>query len=103
VRGEELVDVLGTGVADSLEEALRRLHLGLDDGEAAVLLGRDLEDRGTDPGKALLVSLREQTGVEHDLLGADDIARPVMDFDRADVGLIGLHGKASLSGGGWNE
>jgi hypothetical protein len=46
------------------------------------------------------MGLAEQAGVEHDVLGADDVARPVMDIDRADELLIGLHWKTSLSGGG---
>jgi hypothetical protein len=57
VRGEEVVDVLGTGVADSLEEALRRFDLGLDDREASVLLRGDLEDRRADSGESFLVGL----------------------------------------------
>src|SRR5207248_1415640 len=49
VRSEEVIDVLWRGVTDGLEQALRCFHFGLDDGEAAVLLRGNLEDRGPDP------------------------------------------------------
>lgn len=45
------------------------------------------------------MGLAEQAGVEHDVLGADEVSLSVMGVDRADELLIGLNGKASFSRG----
>jgi hypothetical protein len=39
------------------------------------------------------VGLVEQTGVEHDILGTDDVAAAVMNIDRAYELVIGFHGR----------
>jgi hypothetical protein len=44
------------------------------------------------------MGLVEQAGVEHDFLRTDDVAHAVVNIDRSDELLIGLHGRPPVKG-----
>ena len=98
----ERVHVLGAGVADAVVATLLGFDDRLRDGCPAVLLGRPLDERGSNANEAFLVGLGEQAHIEHNFPGADDVAALVADLHRAEH-LVRLHNRTSVVGLETNE
>ncbi|OFV84721.1 MAG: hypothetical protein A2W26_13670 [Acidobacteria bacterium RBG_16_64_8] len=96
MRDDEAVDVLGAGIAQTLEDPFRGLDFGLGDGHPIVSLIGDLEEHRLDTREPFVVRLGEETLVGHHFLGADDAAGAVLDLDRTDERGFGLHGRPPL-------
>ena len=91
MRGEEVVDIAGVGIAETFEVPALGLDRGLHDREASVVLTRLEHQLGGDELQALVVRELQQLGVGDGLPGIG-----------MGGGLTGLH-EALLTRGGWNN